>query len=163
MLTFDTGLSYALYAFALSYLMLFGAFFINNDWALRFLFQYPLRPLLAQNPSTDMLKWSSIGMIFHRMEASFGLGLGVVVAVMTHMCTGNVAQLSAVSTCVAVHAAFVALNHTLNYAGRAEFCRQDLLPLQVRRTIGVLAFAAWGMFVVYGVLAVFGATQTGAS
>jgi hypothetical protein len=162
MLTLDAGLSYALYAFALSYLLLFGAFFLNNDWALRFLFRYPLRPLLAQNPSADLVSWSSIGMVFHRMEASFGLGLGVFVVVMTRACAGNLAQLSAVSACVAAHAVFVALNHTLNYAGRAEFCRQSDLPMEVRRTVGVLRFAAWGMALLYGVAAAFGATHAGA-
>lgn len=162
MLTFDAGLSYALYAFALSYLLMFGGFFLNNDWALRFLFRYPLRPLLAQRPSVDMLQWSSIGMIFHRMEASFGLGLGVFVGVMTRACSGNLAQLSALSGCVAAHAVFVALNHTLNHAGRAEFCRQDVLPPEVRHTLGVLRFAGWGMAVAYGVLAAVGASRAGA-
>ena len=162
MFTVDAGLSYALYAFALSYLLMFGGFFLNNDWALRFLFRYPLRPLLAQAPSADVVRWSSIGMIFHRMETSFGLGLGVFVAVMTRACAGSVAQLSAVAACVAAHAVFVALNHTLNHAGRAEFCRQDVLPPEVRRTLGLLRFAAWVMALVYGALAAFGATHAGA-
>ena len=162
MLTLDTGLQYALYAFALSYLLMFGGFFINNDWALRFLFRYPLRPVLAQSPSADLIRWSSIGMIFHRMEASFGLGLGVFVAVMTHACAGNVAQLSAVSACVAAHALFVALHHTLNPAGHAEFCRQDVLPMEVRRTVGMLRFAGWGMTLVYGGLAAYGAMHASA-
>ncbi len=162
MLTFDAGLSYALYAFALSYLLMFGAFFLNNDWALRFLFRYPLRPLLAQSPSADLIRWAGIGMIFHRMEASFGLGLGVFVAVMTRACAGNLGQLSAVSACVAAHAVFVALNHTLNHAGRAEFCPQSVLPAEVRRTVGVLRFAGWGMAFLYGALAVFGAMRAGA-
>lgn len=162
MLTLDAGLQYALYGFALSYLLMFGGFFINNDWALRFLFRYPLRQVLAQSPSEDLVRWSSIGMIFHRMEASFGLGLGVFVAVMTFVCAGNVAQLSAVSGCVAAHALFVALNHTLNHAGSAEFCKQDVLPMEVRRTLGMLRFAGWGMTLFYGALAAYGAMHPGA-
>ena len=67
---FETVLTYALYFFALNYLMMFGAFFLFNDWALRFLFRYPLRPVLANSPSEDTLRWTSIGMIFHRMEAT---------------------------------------------------------------------------------------------
>ena len=159
MLTLDTGLSYALYAFALSYLLMFGGFFLNNDWALRFLCRYPLRPLLADKPSAELVRWASIGMIFHRMEASFGLGLGVFVAVMTRACAGSLAQLSAVSACVSAHAVFVALNHTLNHAGRAEFCPQDVLPLEVRRTVGVLRFGGWGMALIYGALAALAATH----
>ena len=162
MLTIDAVLSYALYAFAASYLLMFGGFYLNNDWALRFLFRYPLRPLLAQSPSADLVRWSSIGMVFHRMEASFGLGLGVFAAVMTRACAGNVAQLSAVSACVAAHAAFVALNHTLSYAGRAEFCQPSVLPEEVRRTVGLLRFAGWGMALFYGALAAYGAAHVGA-
>ena len=162
MSTLVTGLSYALYAFSGSYLLMFGGFFVNNDWALRFLFRYPLRPVLANNPSADVVRWSSIGMIFHRMEASFGLGLGVFVAVMTRACAGNLAQLSAMSSCVAVHAVFVGLNHTLTRAGHAEFCQQNVLPPEVRRTVGLLRFAAGGMALFYGALAAYGATHAGA-
>ena len=153
---FETVLTYALYFFALNYLVMFGAFFSFNDWALRFLFRYPLRAVLANSPSEDTLRWTSIGMIFHRMEASFGLGIAVLVGSMTYFSAGNLKLLSVLSGGVAAHAIFVALNHTLSYAGRAKFCQQQHLPSQVRTTLGVLRFAGVFMAVAYGLLAVYG-------
>jgi hypothetical protein len=154
MVPFETALSYALYFFALNYAVMFGAFYLHNDWALRFLFRYPLRPVLADNPSADSLRWSSIGIVFHRMEASFGLGLAVLVGAMTWACAGNVRQLGTLSAGVAAHAVFVSLNHTLNYAGKAEFCRVDQLPPEMRTTVGVLRVMGGFLAVVYGALAV---------
>ncbi len=153
---FETVLTYALYFFALNYLVMFGAFFLFNDWALRFLFRYPLRAVLANSPSEDTLRWTSIGMIFHRMEASFGLGIAVLVGSMAYFSAGNLKLLSVLSGGVAAHAFFVALNHTLSHAGRAELCQQQHLPSQVRTTLGVLRFAGAFMALAYGSLAVYG-------
>jgi hypothetical protein len=155
-MTLETFLTYALYFFALNYLVMFGAFFLFNDWALRFLFRYPLRSVLANSPSKDTLRWTSIGMIFHRMEASFGLGIAVLVGSMTYFSAGNLKLLSVLSGGVAAHAIFVALNHTLSHAGRAKFCQQQHLPPQVHTTLGVLRFAAAFMALAYGLLAVYG-------
>jgi len=156
---FETVLTYALYFFALNYLVMFGAFFLFNDWALRFLFRYPLRAILANSPSEDTLRWTSIGMIFHRMEASFGLGIAVLVGSMAYVSAGNLKLLSVLSGGVAAHAIFVTLNHTLSHAGRAEFCQQQHLPPKVRSTVGVLRFAGAFMALAYGSLALYGLSR----
>jgi|GEM_PF-2583671 len=154
-----TVLSYALYFLALNYLVMFGAFYLFNDWALRHLFRYPLRPILANSPSEDTLRWTSIGMIFHRMEASFGLGIGVLVGSMTYFSGGSLPLLSALSASVAAHAVFVCLHHSLILADRAEFCSLKHLPSQIRKTLGLMRFAALFMVVAYGALAVYGFSQ----
>ena len=153
---FTTVLTYALYFFVLNYLVMFGAFYFFNDWALRFLFRYPLRAVLANSPSEDTLRWTSIGMIFHRMEASFGLGIALLVGSMTYFCAGDLTLLSALSGGVAVHALIVSLNHTLSHAGRAEFCQPRYLPPQVLVTLGMLRFAGAFMALAYGLLAAYG-------
>ena len=157
---FETVLTSALYFFALNYLVMFGAFFVFNDWALRFLFRYPLRSVLASSPSEDTLRWTSIGMIFHRMEASFGLGIATLVGSMTYFSAGDLKLLSVLSGGVATHAIFVTFNHISSHAGHAEFCQQQHLPSQVRRTLGVLRFAGAFMALAYGLLAVYGFSRS---
>jgi hypothetical protein len=92
-----------------------------------------IRYVLRDQPSADTIRWTSIGIIFHRMEASFGLGIGVLVGSMTWAAAGDHKMLSVLCAAVAFHAVVVGLNHTLNYAGHAEFCRQEALPPQVRK------------------------------
>ena len=145
-----------LYFFALNYTVMFGAFYFKNDWALRFLFRYPLRDIIENSPSQDTLRWTSIGIMFHRMEASFGIALGVMTALMTYVNQGNLKALSMLSACVSIHAMVVCINHSLNYGDHAEFCRQKHIPETVRTTLGLMRYAAAFMALLYGALAVYG-------
>ncbi len=65
---FETVFTYALYFFALNDLVMFGPFFLFNDWALRFLFRYPLRAVLANSPSED----SPLGEHWHDLSPHGG-------------------------------------------------------------------------------------------
>ncbi len=146
----DGIFTFAIYFFGINFLSLFGIFFFKNDMAARFLFKMDLNAALNSS-SQELKEMASAAAVFHRMECSFGAGIGAAVIAITAISSSPESRFAVLAS-IAFISFLLTVNHFGVYAGKAKFAPN--VPKGMHQAINVMRFMALVMFLGYSALAV---------
>ena len=103
-----------------SYIMMFLAFFFVADMAARKFFNQNPREVLENSKDTTLRQHICLAHIYHRMEASFGIGQGVIALSATAIFP-SFEVMSGVLFGITISNLMVTINHGHNYFGSFFF------------------------------------------
>ena len=145
-----------IYFWSCSYLVMFMAFFLKADMAATMFFGQNPRKVLAESQDATMKEHICLAHIYHRMEASFGVGQGAI-ALATVAIWPSLEVMSGLLLGITVSNLMVLINHSVNASGKWAFgtTHND----KTRKAFRVMILFAGSMFVWSLILCVIAFSQ----
>ena len=109
-----------IYFWGCSYLVMFLAFFLKADMAATHFFGHNPRKLLTQSEDVTLKEHICLAHIYHRMEASFGVGQGAIVLA-TVAILPSFEVMGGLLLGITVSNLMVLINHSVNASGKWAF------------------------------------------
>lgn len=146
-----------IYFWSCSYLVMFMAFFLKADMAATVFFGQNPRKILAESEDFFLKEHVCLAHIYHRMEASFGVGQGAI-ALATVAIWPSLEVMSGLLLGITVSNLMVLINHSINASGKWTFGTNH--SDKTKKAFRVMIFFSGSMFVWSLILCVITFSQT---